>query len=266
MQGHKIIIFKLNIDFLTAILPELLFMPVILNIETSSDVCSVAITCDGRVLTEKESTEGLNHSKLLSVFVGDVFKETGLEIKSVDAIAVSKGPGSYTGLRIGVSLAKGLCYALGKPLIGVGTLDSLVSHALISLDQYISDLAIEGDILFCPMIDARRMEVYTSLYNRKGEKLEEVSAKIINSSSYSKYLKTHTIFFFGNGSVKCQSLIEHPNALFRGPLKSSARYMLRLAEKKYELSKFENVAYFEPFYLKDFVATTPGNKVIKKFK
>jgi tRNA threonylcarbamoyladenosine biosynthesis protein TsaB len=238
-------------------------MPTILNIETSSDVCSVAIAREGELLTEKESSEGLNHSKLLSVFVSDIFKSAGLDMKSIDAVAVSKGPGSYTGLRIGVSLSKGLCYALDKPLIAVGTLDSLAEHAIDNVDEYISDVRTDSNLLFCPMIDARRMEVYTSLYNHKGEKLEPVSAKIINNNSFKDYLDSHEILFFGNGSAKCQSLITHPNALFRGPLKTSARYMLKLAEKRFTLNEFEDVAYFEPFYLKDFIATIPGNKVLK---
>ncbi|MDD4144031.1 MAG: tRNA (adenosine(37)-N6)-threonylcarbamoyltransferase complex dimerization subunit type 1 TsaB [Prolixibacteraceae bacterium] len=238
-------------------------MPIILNIETSSEVCSVAIARNGKLLMEKESLEGLSHSKLLSVFVSDIFKDTGIDMMSIDAVAVSKGPGSYTGLRIGVSLAKGLCYALDKPLIAVGSLDSLADHAAENSDQYTDDISIEGDLLYCPMIDARRMEVYTSLYNQKGEKLEAVSAKIINNSSFKDYLDRYPVLFFGNGSVKCQSLITHPNALFRGPLKTSARYMLNLAEEKFKLNEFEDVAYFEPFYLKDFIATIPGNKVIK---
>jgi tRNA threonylcarbamoyladenosine biosynthesis protein TsaB len=238
-------------------------MPIILNIETSSDVCSVAIARDGILLKEKESSEGLNHSELLSVFVSDVLRDAGMSINSIDAVSVSKGPGSYTGLRIGVSLAKGLCYALGKPLIAVGTTDSLANHAIENQNHYISDIKIEGDLLFCPMIDARRMEVYTALYNRKGEKLEPVSAKIINNSSFKEYLESHNILFFGNGSLKCQPLITHPNALFRGPLKTSARYMLKLAEEKFKFNEFEDVAYFEPFYLKDFIATVPVNKVIK---
>lgn len=238
-------------------------MPIILDIETSSEVCSVAIARDGKLIMEKESVEGLNHSKLLSVFVSEIFKESGMDIKSIDAVAVSKGPGSYTGLRIGVSLAKGLCYALDKPLISVGTLDSLANHTIENLNQYISGINIEKDLLFCPMLDARRMEVYTSLYNHKGEQLEPVTAKIIDSSSFKDYFGKYSILFFGNGSLKCQSLITHPKALFRGPLKTSARYMLKLAEEKFKLNEFEDVAYFEPFYLKDFLATVPGKKVIK---
>lgn len=238
-------------------------MPIILNIETSSDVCSVAIARDGNPIAGKESSEGLNHSKLLSVFVSDVFEDAGMSIDSIDAVAVSMGPGSYTGLRIGVSLAKGLCYALGKPLIAVGTLDSLADNTIENPNYYFADIRDEGELLFCPMTDARRMEVYTALYNRKGQKLEPVSAKIINNSSFKDYLDSHKILFFGNGSLKCQPLITHPNALFRGPLKTSARYMLKLAEEKFKLNEFEDVAYFEPFYLKDFIATVPVNKVIK---
>ena len=238
-------------------------MACILNIETSTEVCSVVLSKNGEVVKEKESAEGLNHSKLLSIYIEEIFRESDISLGALDAVAVSKGPGSYTGLRIGVSLAKGLCYALDKPLISVGTLDALGLYTGRNLDKYLKDIDNISNLLLCPMIDARRMEVYTALYSREGEQLEDVSAKIIDSSSFASWLKDNKILFFGNGAAKSASVIIHPNALFCGPLKTSARFMFKLAEKKFEINDFENVAYFEPFYLKDFIATVPVKKVIK---
>lgn len=237
-------------------------MAVILNIETSTEVCSVALGKDGKLLFEKESPEGLNHSELLTVFIEELFSENNLNIKNIDAIAVTKGPGSYTGLRIGVSVAKGLCYALDKPLISVGSLDSLGVFCSRNISSYFKGKK-EENILLCPMIDARRMEVYTALYNSSGETVQPVSAQIIDKHSFSSEIKESKILFFGNGAEKCKSHLTHSNALFSGPLKTSARFMLFLAEKKYNKKEFEDVAYFEPFYLKNFVATIPKNKVLK---
>ena len=236
-------------------------MATILNIETSTEVCSVVLAKNGEILFEKESAEGLNHSELLTVFIEELFAENKLQMNILHAVAVSKGPGSYTGLRIGVSVAKGLCYALDIPLIAVGTLDAMGSYVSQNLNH---NNTIQSDnILFCPMIDARRMEVYTALYNSHGENIKPVSAEIIDENSFSSFLKDHQIQFFGNGAAKCKSLLIHSNALFDGPSKTSARFMQNLAERKYNNNEFENVAYFEPFYLKDFVATIPKNKILK---
>ena len=216
---------------------------------------------NGKTLFLKESTDGLNHSELLTVFIQDLFKENNFEIKDIDAVAVSMGPGSYTGLRIGVSVAKGLCYALDKPLIGIGSIDAMGNH----LAKYHSEFTDENpdSILLCPMIDARRMEVYTSVYNANGEQLQPVSAEIINENSFSDYLKDKKVLFLGNGAEKCKSKLTHPNALFNGPSKTSARFMQSLAEIRFNKKEFEDLAYFEPYYLKDFVATIPKNKVLK---
>jgi len=181
-------------------------------------------------------------------------------MSSLDAIAVSKGPGSYTGLRIGVSVAKGLCYALEIPLIGIGTIDAMGIFTAQNLGQF-SDIRLNENLLFCPMIDARRMEVYTALYNYKGERIKSVSAEIINADSFSNYLAKNKIFFFGNGAEKCKKQLTHPNTVFEGPLKASARFMQKLAEEKFKKNKFEDIAYFEPFYLKNFIATIPKNKL-----
>ena len=200
-------------------------MAIILNIETSTEVCSVTLAENGQTLFQKESHEGLNHSKLLTVFIEELFEENNFEKSRLDAVAVSKGPGSYTGLRIGVSVAKGLCYGLNIPLIGIGSIEAMGVHAAEESDK--------KDMLFCPMIDARRMEVYTALYNAKGEQVLPVSAEIIDENSFVDYLDKAQILFFGNGAEKCREKLTHANALFDGVQKTSARFMQKLAETKY---------------------------------
>jgi len=233
-------------------------MATILNIETSTEVCSVTISKNGELLFIKETSEGLSHSKLLTVFIEELLAENDFILNQLDAIAVSKGPGSYTGLRIGVSVAKGLCYGLDIPLISVNSLEIM---GIYSAKQFAKDST--NNVLFCPMIDARRMEVYTALYNAKGEEIKSVSAEIIEEDFLSDYLKDSKILFFGNGADKCKTQITHPNAIFEGPEKTSAQFMQNLTELKYNKKEFENVAYFEPFYLKNFVATIPKNKIIR---
>lgn len=234
----------------------------ILLIETSTEVCSVAFSVNGELQFKKESFEGLNHSELLTVFIEELFKENNLPYSAIDAVAVSKGPGSYTGLRIGVSVTKGICYALDIPLISVNSLDVLGNYAAQHVANY-STSELNDDMLFCPMIDAKRMEVYTALYNNKGERIKTVSAEIIDENFLLEQLEKHPIMFFGNGARKCESIIKHKNAVFNGPERTSAQFMQNIAQNKYNKKEFENVAYFEPFYLKDFVATIPKNKIIK---
>lgn len=231
-------------------------MALILNIETSTEVCSVTLAENGKTLLKKESTEGMNHSRLLTVFINGIFAEYKEAIKSLNAVAVSKGPGSYTGLRIGVSVAKGLCYGLNIPMISVNSLESLGKHT-----AYVDQSGEET--LFCPMIDARRMEVYTALYDKSGKELKPVTAEIITGDFLSEYLENYNILFFGNGASKCKQVLTHGNAIFKGPQTTSAEYMQSIAEEKFRLNKFENVAYFEPFYLKNFIATIPKNKVLQ---
>ena len=236
-------------------------MALILNIETSTEVCSVTLALNGQLLFKKESTEGLNHSKVLTVFIDELFKENNLKTESIDAVAVSKGPGSYTGLRIGVSVAKGLCYGLNIPLISINSLEVLGIYAAQNLSEY--ELPNDGiPVLFCPLIDARRMEVYTALYNLQGEELRPVSAEIIDEHFLSELLENHKILFFGNGAEKCKNIIKHKNAFFEGPMLTSAQFMQSISERKFNNGEFENVAYFEPFYLKNFVATIPRNKIL----
>jgi tRNA threonylcarbamoyladenosine biosynthesis protein TsaB len=235
-------------------------MALILNIETSTEVCSVTIAQNGFTLLKKESVEGLNHSSVLTVFIEKLFKENNIQPKILDAVTVSKGPGSYTGLRIGVSVAKGLCYGLNIPLISVNSLEVLGKYAAQNSENY-NLSKNENQILFCPMIDARRMEVYTALYNSDGKEIRQVSAEIIEENFLADLLETHKILFFGNGAKKCRNIIKHENAVFEGPETTSAEFMQMIAEKKFSEKQFEDVAYFEPFYLKNFIATIPKNKV-----
>lgn len=235
-------------------------MALILNIETSTEVCSVSLAKNGSTLFKKESKEGLNHSRVLTVFIEELFDENNIKLKTIDAVAVSKGPGSYTGLRIGVSVAKGLCYGLDIPLISVNSLEILGIYTAQNTHKY--DLPNDGyPVLFCPMIDARRMEVYTSLYNSKGEEIRPVSAEIIDDQFIADLLTNHKVLFFGNGAEKCNNLIKHENALLKGPMATSAEFMQTITEEKFNKKQFEDVAYFEPFYLKNFVATIPKNKI-----
>jgi tRNA threonylcarbamoyladenosine biosynthesis protein TsaB len=224
-------------------------MSLILGIETATKMCSVALSDENGLLALKEAGGEYSHAENLNLFVADVCTQAGKELKDIDAIAVSKGPGSYTGLRIGVSAAKGFCTALDIPLISVDTLQAMAKNPSGEIDR---------GLLFCPMIDARRMEVYTALYDTEGNKIEDISAKIIDENSFSEYLKTSKIVFFGDGSEKCREALDgNPNATFIEDVHPSAKYINEIALKKFNKKEFEDVAYFEPFYLKDFIATTP---------
>jgi tRNA threonylcarbamoyladenosine biosynthesis protein TsaB len=235
-------------------------MPIILNLETSTQVCSVALSAGSTLLGKRESHEDKSHSKQLAVFIQEILEENDLKPSGLDAVAVSMGPGSYTGLRIGVSTAKGIAYGSNIPLIGIGTLDLLVSGAL--QHQEIKNLIAKNDsTLLCPMIDARRMEVYTALYSSRGDIIENVSAKIIDEDSYAGELESGPLAFFGNGAEKCRDKISYSNANFIAEIETSAEFMIPLSYKSWQQKKFENVAYFEPYYLKDFIATIPRNKI-----
>jgi len=224
-------------------------MSLILNIETATAVCSVALAKDGKIISNKEQNEGYTHAENLTVFIEDVVTKSGFTFKDIDAIAVSKGPGSYTGLRIGISTAKGLCYALDKPLISVNTLLSLAKS------QAASSKLQNEDVMLCPMIDARRMEVYCAIYDSKLNCVRETAAEIINENSFSDLLKKNKLLFFGDGAAKCKHILsKNTNAVFINDIFPSAKNMITLSEAAFKKNKFENVAYFEPFYLKDFVA------------
>ena len=234
-------------------------MSLILNIETATAVCSVALAKDGQLLGLKESNTRNNHSSALPLFIDEVIKRTNVSLTDIDAIAVSEGPGSYTGLRIGVAAAKGLCYALEKPLIGVSTLRAM-AYGMAHRDSAITT----AYILFCPMIDARRMEFYCAIFDEKGNEIREVRAEIINETSFMKFLEKNKIVFAGDGALKCRSLFEkHPNAVFAEDFQTSAKFMIPLSEEKSLQKKFEDLAYFEPYYLKDFIAGKPRVKGLR---
>ena len=232
-------------------------MGLILNIETATNVCSVALANDGKLISFKESLKDKSHSSLLSVFIEEILKENKISISHLDAVAVSKGPGSYTGLRIGVSTAKGLCYGGNIPLISLNTLN-IMAFGIIN-NQILNKMTFTSinKTLLCPMIDARRLEVFTAIFDHLNRTIEDTRAIIINSSSYDKYLNNKKLIFFGTGANKCSKIIKSKNALFIENFNTSARYMISLSEDAYKNEKFENVAYFEPFYLKDFIATVP---------
>ncbi len=237
-------------------------MAVILLIETSTRVCSVGLAINGCVKAIREDhSEQYSHSSLLTVFMDEVISEAGLGRDDISAVAVSSGPGSYTGLRIGVSAAKGFCFALDVPLIAVDTMEALATHALDVIsdrDETISPVAIEG--LLCPMIDARRMEVYHALLRADLSVFMPTSARVIDSDSFSEVLKAQKMFFFGDGAAKCKDVIQSPNAFFVEDIYPSVTGMVQSAFRKYQQKEFVDVAYYEPFYLKDFVAGKPKVK------
>ena len=235
-------------------------MALILNIETSTAVCSVSLGKDGEVLAYKENKEGMNHATHLTVFIDSILKENNLTPNDLDAIAVSMGPGSYTGLRIGVSTAKGLCYGSSLPLIAISTLQAMTAP-LLKDKAITSQLGDPESSVFCPMIDARRMEVYTAFYSYRNEEIRDVAAEIIDEESFVADLAENEIVFFGDGSAKCQSTLQSENAIFVDDITPTAIGMIELSEAKFRDESFEDVAYFEPFYLKDFVATTPKKNI-----
>lgn len=228
-------------------------MPVFIHIETATEVCSCALSIDNEIVINKENKEQQSHATNLGVFVEEIMqfvREKGL---TIDAVSVSCGPGSYTGLRIGVSEAKGLSYGLNAPLIAIPT------HTIMA--SMVKD-SVEKEMLLCPMIDARRMEVYTTFFDTSLNVVRKTSADIINESSYSDILQQQKVVFFGNGAEKCKQIINHDNALFINSIQPLASSMLELTQKDFSENKFVNSAYFEPFYLKEFVATIAKNKVI----
>ena len=227
--------------------------PLILHIETATELCSVALSHGNHCLAVKENSEGRNHATMLTPFINDLLNENNTSIHQLDAIAVSSGPGSYTGLRIGLSTAKGLCYGANIPLISVSTLQAMSMGFVRQHD-------VADSSLLCPMIDARRMEVYTALYEKDGRQTKNISAEIIIEQSFASWLDAYQIFFFGNGAEKCRTTITHSNAIFPKEFAHSARYMIQPALQAYNEKRFEDIAYFEPFYLKDFIAG-PKKKV-----
>jgi len=217
----------------------------ILNIETSTTLCSVALASGNKVLAFKEADEGYTHAENLHVFIHDVLKETKVEPNQLNAIAVGSGPGSYTGLRIGVSAAKGLAYALNIPLISVSTLQ-VMAHAVVK--------QVAGEALFCPMLDARRMEVYCAVFDKAENLVKPVAAQIVSEENLSYFNLSQAVYFFGNGMPKCKEVLSAlPDSHFLEDVKPSSLHMSELSYSKFKASQFEDVAYFEPFYLKDFL-------------
>ncbi len=224
----------------------------ILCIETATEICSVALLQDDKMIALRENHEGNAHASQITLLIEAVMKDANIELKNLDAIAVSKGPGSYTGLRVGVSTAKGLCYALDIPLIAINTLESL-AHEIIKNNNI-------QKANFCAMLDARRMEVYCAVFDNQMNSIKKTEAKIIDENSFADLLEISEVYFFGNGSAKCKNIFTHPNAKFIDDIKCSALNMNGIAQKLFLEKQFEDVAYFEPFYLKDFVGTIPNKK------
>ena len=233
-------------------------MSLILNIETSSDICSVAVGRNREVMEMLEAHESRDHARVLTLLVDKILKKNSLRAGDLDAVAISKGPGSYTGLRIGVSAAKGLAFGLKIPLIAISTLEAMVLGVLSGLKEKISGLP--DNIWLCPMIDARRMEVYLSFYDLKGKQQTGVRAAVITPGVFNDILKERELVFFGTGSEKCRVMIKGPNVHFLEGVTPAAASMVPLSFERFKNQEFEDVAYFEPFYLKEFVATIPKNK------
>lgn len=234
-------------------------MSLILCIETGTDVCSVGLAENGELVALRESC-GRDHARNVAVYVDELLRERDIDADEIDAIAVGKGPGSYTGLRIGVSFAKGLCYGLRKPLIAIGSLDALVEVAREDAEVGIVDVEDFERATLCPMVDARRMEVYTQLFNGRGEALGEVEAKIIDEQSFAEEIAAAEEFvIFGNGAAKCAGTLSAKAKLIE--IVPSARGLARLAQEALDAGRTEDIAYFEPFYLKNFVVTTSKKKL-----
>lgn len=223
-------------------------MSCILNIETSTNVCSVAVSQDGSCIFNKEDHEGPNHAVILGVFVQEALSFIDSHAIPLDAVAVSCGPGSYTGLRIGLSMAKGICYGRDVKLIAIPTLE------LMCVPLLLSEKINEENALLCPMIDARRMEVYSQFFDRALNEVRSISADIVENNTYDDILAQQPVYFFGNGAEKCHEVLTHHNAHIIEGIVPLAKNMYPLAEKRMANEQFEDVAYFVPFYLKDFVA------------
>ena len=222
-------------------------MSLILQIETATTSCSVALAKDGQVLAFQEIDQRNIHAEVITLFIDQLLKQTNTAYTDIDAVAVSCGPGSYTGLRIGVSTAKGLCFALDKPLIAVNTLAAMAKG--------ITNDLMDADMLLCPMIDARRMEVFTAIYSITGAVIKPTAAEIIDENSFADILATNSVMFFGDGAEKCGDYLgRNPNAIIKPGFINSAVHLSEIAAAKFEKAEFEDVAYFEPYYLKDFIA------------
>lgn len=234
-------------------------MSLILCIETGTDICSVGIARDGELVSLRESDEGRDHAKKVAVFVDELLSETGISPDELDAVAVGMGPGSYTGLRIGVSFAKGLCYGLQIPLVAIGSLDALTEVAIEDNEAGILDVEHWDDAILCPMVDARRMEVYTQLFDSRGVPQSDVKAEVVTEESFADVRRERQLVIFGNGAAKCCELLSDATYVNITP---SARGLARLAQQRLDEGRVEDIAYFEPFYLKDFVVIPSKKKLL----
>lgn len=231
----------------------------ILLLETATRVCSVGLAFNGKLMALRESFEQRSHAELITVFIDEVMQETGMPLTELDAVAVSMGPGSYTGLRIGVSTAKGVCYALDKPLIAIDTLQAMAAG--MAAERQSQGFHNEW---YCPMIDARRMEVYAALFDGVNNRMTATEAIIIDEHSFEEEIREHQLVFFGDGAPKCRELLEaYDHAVFIDDFNPSVKYMAILAQQQFDSGDFVNTAYFEPFYLKDFVAAPPKVKGLR---
>jgi tRNA threonylcarbamoyladenosine biosynthesis protein TsaB len=232
----------------------------IICLETATNLCSVALCDSAGVISLRESNESKSHASMLTLFIEEVLRENGMRARDLEAVAVSKGPGSYTGLRIGVSAAKGIAYAASIPLIGVETTLSMFWGIIASNDIAESEV----NSLFCPMLDARRMEVYYAIYDSGGNKIKNISAEIITEDTFVNIPESQKIIFFGDGALKCKQVINRKNALFAADYMISASYMHKPVLQALKDRRFEDVAYFEPFYLKDFITSKPRKNILGK--
>ena len=234
-------------------------MSLILCIETGTDICSVGLSRDGELISLRESDEGRDHARNVALFVDELLRENDIAAEELSAVAVGMGPGSYTGLRIGGSFAKGLCYGLQIPLVAVGSLDSMVQVAREDHEAGIIDVDNWSDAVLCPMVDARRMEVYTQMFDTQGLPLNEVKAEIVTEESFKEWRNERQLVIFGNGATKCREVLNDATYINVTP---SARGLAALAHQRLEAGQTEDIAYFEPFYLKDFIIIPSKKKLL----
>ena len=233
----------------------------IICLETATNLCSVALCDSAGVISLRESNESKSHASVLTVFIEEILRDRGIKVTDLDAVAVSKGPGSYTGLRIGVSVAKGISYGASIPLIAIETTLSMFWG--IAGSNYFNE-ATAADALFCPMLDARRMEVYFAIYDSTGNKIKDISAEIIDEDTFANIPESQKIIFFGDGALKCKEVINRKNALFASDYMISASYMHKPVYRALINRSYEDVAYFEPLYLKDFITSKPRKNILGK--
>jgi len=233
----------------------------VICLETATNLCSVALCDNSGVIALRESNESKSHAAMLTVFISEILRDHDLTAHDLDAVAVSKGPGSYTGLRIGISVAKGIAYGAEIPLIGVETTLSMF-YGITGNPDYITEMDTQS--IFCPMLDARRMEVYYALYDSEGNKIKDISAEVIYKDSFVNIPESKKIIFFGDGALKCKEVVNRNNAIFAADFMISAAYMHKPVSESLKNHRFEDVAYFEPLYLKDFITSKPRKNILGK--